>query len=426
MNRITALLKGSAVITFGTVIGGILSYVYSSVMGRMLGPADFGDLGAINSYFLLTTAISGGLLTVTMYFVSNLFAKKDIAGISYFHQKFSKVVVLGSVLITMLALFSIPYASKFFAINNQQALGLALSSIVLALVLTVNRGVLQGTQRFDQLAVSNITEYLVKLIAAVIFIKVGMGLSGATFSIFIGSLGALTLSWVVLKRMLKGETTVRSKGEYFPQKREVLLYFLPALASNFALLLLMNIDVLLAKKFFLPEIAGQYVAVSTVAKIIFYISGPITSVMFPLIAAQRSRGEKHVQTLFGAILITLIGSGVLLVLYALFDREIVRVLYGNDYLELASLLSISAVLVISLSLVNLMSQYFLSIQRYWFIAEMLVIGLILITYTSLKIPQNVAVLLDQLRLGFIALLGVMVVDYLILKRNQLKSLLFQR
>lgn len=423
MSRFTALLKGSAVVTAGTLVAGALSYVYSAAMGRMLGPADFGDLGAINAYFVLSTAVGGGLLTVTMYYTSSLFAQNDVAGINRFHSKLSRIVFFASLILAGVAILTAPITARFFSISSEKSLVFALISIVISLLLVVNRGVLQGSQQFGQLTNSNIVEYAAKLVAAYLLVRFGFSLSGATLAIPLGALAAYWLTSSVLKRSFAKDNNEFSRSETFPSKKELTMYFLPALASNAALLLLMNLDILLVKKFFEAELAGQYVAVSTVAKIIFYITGPITAVMFPLIAAQRSKGEKHYHTLFGAGLITVAGSAIILLVYSLFSNQIVSLLYGASYRGQAHLLPLSAVLVVALSLVNLMSQYFLSIRRYWFIIEMSVFSVGLLIYGLINKPAGIEATLRYLAIGFTWLIIAMLFDYLFMKRSQLKKLL---
>ncbi len=424
MHRFKSLVRGSAIVTLGTLASGVLSYAYSALMGRLLGPADFGDLGAINAYFILLTSVGGGLLTVTMYYTSALFARHNISGISRFYKKFSSYVFWGSLTLGVLAIVAAPLTAKFFSITDQRSLAFALTSIVFTLLLVVNRGVLQGTQKFGLLAVSNICEFGVKLVAAYFLVKAGFALSGATLAIPIGALAAYLLTVVTISRLTKNSNDSGS-DKSFPTRREITLYFLPALVSNIALLLLMNLDILLVKKFFDPVLAGQYVAVSTIAKIIFYITGPITAVMFPLIAAQRNKGEKHYHTLIGAAAITIAGSALVLIVYAAFDQKIVEILYGSSYRSQAWLLPMSALLVIAISFINLMSQYFLSIQRYWFVAEMLIAAVTLLIYFLVKTPVSIESTLRYLLFGFSGLIVVMGADYLHMKRMQLKSLIYK-
>jgi O-antigen/teichoic acid export membrane protein len=423
MNRFSALIKGSAVVTIGTLVSGVLSYAYSSLMGRMLGPADFGDLGAINAYFVLLTAVGGGLLTVTMYYTSSLSASGNLVGVARFYRKLIKIVFLASLVMTIIVVLTAPLVADFFSIKDSRSLAFALSSIVASLLLVVNRGVLQGSQKFGQLTISNILEYGIKLVVAYILVRAGLALGGATLAIPIAAISTFLITFLPLRQVLKVDSSKQQEAtSHFPNKKEIALYFLPALASNALLLLLMNTDILLAKRYFEAEIAGQYIAVSTVAKIIFYITGPITSVMFPLIASQRSRGEKHYLTLVGSAIITVLGSMLILALYAVFDKEIVTALYGAQYQALSKYLPISAILVILLSLVNLMSQYFLSIQRYWFIAEMTVVSVIVLAYSLITATETIDSMLNRLVLGLSGLIVIMAVDYLIMKRRQISEI----
>src|SRR3989338_6008032 len=64
------LLKHSMIVMAGTVMVNIINYGYQLMMGRLLGPADFGVLGALFSLITLITFSFNSIRTMMTKFAS--------------------------------------------------------------------------------------------------------------------------------------------------------------------------------------------------------------------------------------------------------------------------------------------------------------------------------------------------------------------
>src|SRR3989344_4146763 len=77
------LLHHSLIILAGAMIVNLLNYAYQLVMGRLLGPEEYGVLGALFSLIYIITFSFGTLKTVVMRFSAGYIAKKKLGKVKY-------------------------------------------------------------------------------------------------------------------------------------------------------------------------------------------------------------------------------------------------------------------------------------------------------------------------------------------------------
>ena len=133
---------------------------------------------------------------------------------------------------------------------------------------------------------------------------------------------------------------------------------IPLLAS-IGLVGLINIDVILVKKFFDSDQSGLYAAVSLLGKIILYISGPISLVAFSFFTGHESKSKSKKILIVTAI--TFICFGLLSVMgYYYFSESVVTYIFGTKYLEIAPIIFLAAIFGALHSLVTLFTQYLIA------------------------------------------------------------------
>ncbi len=419
--KIHNLVRGSVVVTLGTVLSGALAYIYSSMVGRMLGPVKFGDLGVIISLLTILTSVGTAILTVTMRYTSEFYTKNDLVGVARIHKRLARLTLYLSLILTVVCLLLSPFFGSLLAIHDRAALFIAVFTIVLSLMVIVNRGALQGIQRFPAMSFSLIGELILKLLLTYAVLRAGYGLVGVAASMLVTGMFSYWLTGYFLRDLLKAEENVTASSEGVTRK-QLWQYAWPTVITTFLLLLAMSIDVMAVKKFFSPETAGQYIAVSTIAKIIFYVTGSISTVMFPLITEQQTRGEKHYGTLIFSVLFTLLGSLILLGTYYIFQEKIVTALYGEEYRALGHLLPEVGWLVVWLALVNLLVNYFMSIKTFKFTIYFALITVAEVIALYLH-HDSIEEVVRVLQIGTGLLFALMLVNYLLMKRSQITNLL---
>ncbi len=414
------LLSGSSIVFVGTIIASFFSYLFNMLMGRMLGPSQYGEMAAILSLLTMLSVGGGAILTVVMRYSSELNALGKNEAIKKLFLVFSRYLIIAALVIFLVGSIFSGGIAYFFSIERPVSIVIGLAGFFFGFPILVSRGILQGLQKFLPLSILNITEMSLRLVLGILFVKIGFAVNGAIGATIIATGIVYLLTLLPLKKLL-WQTSSRSKGEnYRFDKKELLNYSLPALISSVLLAVSLNMDVLLVKHYFSAEQAGLYAAVSTIAKIILYVTAPIISVMFPMISEHQTKGSKHYQVFLFSLLLTMIGSFIILGAYMVAPAKIIALLYGTGYIGLYSLLPEIGIAILFYSLVNLLVNYYLAIKDFVFIWAFILVIIGQVIAISLWHPSLVAVvrvLISAQALLFILMLGY----YFYTKKNQLTS-----
>ena len=102
----------------GTLVGGVGGYVYHLLMGRMLGPADYGILASLISLVYLLGIPLGVLNLVVVKFVAGFKGKKDFDSIGSFFRIVNRKVLIFGLLLLLLILALTPLMSSFLHLDS--------------------------------------------------------------------------------------------------------------------------------------------------------------------------------------------------------------------------------------------------------------------------------------------------------------------
>jgi len=387
------------------------------LMGRMLGPAQYGEMAAILSLLTIVAVGGGVVMTTTMYYSGEMYGRGNIAGIKKLAQIFSKFVFMMSIFFFLLGIILARPIANFFSIEHVVPVIIAFASFIFGFVILVNKGILQGTQRFVAFSLIGILEMVLRVFLAVIFVKIGLALSGAIAAAVIATaLAYLATYWPLSKlwHNIKAEDTT----DFHFDRHEVTAYTTPVLITTLLLAIILNLDVILVKHYFPTDQAGLYAAVSTVGKIILYLTAPIISVMFPMILEKKSRGQKHFKMLLFSLGLTVIGAVLVLAVYSAAPTAVVRILYGSGFIELSYLLPQLGIFILFYTLINLLANYFLAVKNFIFIYFMSA-GLVLVLIWTALSHTSIAGMIRIFTISDALILMAMISYYLYDKRKQL-------
>ncbi len=419
------LLSGSSVLFIGSLIGSLFSYVYNMMMGRLLGPELYGELSTVLSLTMILSVVGVTLSLITVQSANELYHQGKGGALVQFVSRMNRYTSLVGFSLIVLLLALIKPLTNILSLTSLIPALLVAVSIFFSLLLTVNRSVLQGLHAFVTLSVSNIVEMVLRLGSGILLVLLGFSLNGAVMAIVLATGLAYLLSFVsVAARMKKvasggGEDT-RLPANFFKDllKGPVV----PTFCATLLLIVLLNADIILMRMFFDNRTAGLYAAVSTVGKIILYLTTPIISAMFPLISEKRTKGEKHYQTFLFAIALTLVAALGLLAVYMVVPGLVMKTLYGAAYTELYYLLPQVGLFILIYSLVNLVVNYNIIIRDYFFLAVLLfVLGLayVLVLTHHDTVEEVVRMLVLSTGIGFTLVMA----RYFYSKRAQVAQLI---
>ena len=139
---------------------------------------------------------------------------------------------------------------------------------------------------------------------------------------------------------------------------------MPSALTLFSLTSFITIDTLIVKHFFDPKSAGIYAGISLLGRIIFFLSSPIGTVMFPLVVQKHTKQESIRSTFILAMLMVFLPSIVLTIGYFLLPNLVIGLSLKNDqYLSGASLLGFMGIYMTAYSLLYLLANFYLSIKK---------------------------------------------------------------
>lgn len=361
------LLTGSLIVFIGSNLVNVLNYFYHLFMGRLLGPANYGELVSIFSLTGLLMMIPGSAnLTITKFVSANKTDKDTQAVINWFYKK-SYYLALILVAVTVVLL---PIIGTFLNINMSWSLFMIPFLILFGIPTLFNRAILQGLLKFNQSIVSVIGENLIKLVLGIGLVLLGWSLTGA----ILGVLSSAALGWI-LSLLFLNKFRIKDAGERDIPLKEIYKYTVPILLQSVAATSLISTDIILVKHFFSPVDAGLYAALSTLGKVIFFCSGPIGTVMFPLVSKRSSRKENFYQVFLLSLVLTGIISFVILTGYFFVPQIAITMLYGSSYLGVSGNLVWFGVFITFYTLSSLITSFFLSLGKTWVVILTLVSGL---------------------------------------------------
>ena len=255
--------------------------------------------------------------------------------------------------------------------------------LLLAFVVPTTRAILQGLQLFKSLTWNFLIEALIKTSLGAALVLTSLKIYGALGAIVVASLIAFIVSFLPLRFIFLH--TPRNKIKDY----KIISFALPVLITLFCLTALYNVDIITVKHFFPAKEAGLYSALSKLSQIIFFATGTIAAVMFPMVAERHKKGEDHQHLLKQSLKIVGFVSGIGVVAYFLFPKLIIKMLFGYSYLVISPLVGFSAITMFFLSLDNILISYYLSIHKFKFIyiliaASVLEILLILTRHSSIR------------------------------------------
>jgi O-antigen/teichoic acid export membrane protein len=347
------LFSGRAIMILGSNLANFVAYLYHLVIGRLLGPSSYGELSAVISFLGLILVSLNFLGLVIVKFVSS--AQEGERAIIY---KWISVLAnrLG-IILAIVFLVTTPFFSNFLHIDYltfmliTPILGLSVPSFVY-------RSFLQGMMKFREVVTTTNLDFISRLILGIFFVYFGL----ETFGAILGIVFSTLFSFFLLRHYLSSYR-YSTNGEKFKNSKALLKYAAPIFLATVGTNSIFSTDVVLVKHFFTPHDAGIYASLSTLGKIIFFGAGPISAVMFPLVSQRFSHGGAYRKIFILSFIMALtICLGVLLV-YWLFPKISIRLLFGSDYLEGSTYLVWFGIFMTFFTLGSLILNFYLSIEK---------------------------------------------------------------
>lgn len=322
------VVNGSIVMLLSTTLVSLLNFAYNVVMARMLGPSRFGHVTAMVTLLMLASAVTLAFQLVCAKFVAR--NERPGAKAAVYRSLRYKAWILSVALGGALFAARNPVAGYLHLPDGDIPAVLAIG-IAVYVPLGVRRGAMQGLCSFGRLSVSFVIEAITRFLAGVILVGVGYGVLGAVGAISAAVVAAYFFPPLGPELRAKSEPGIPAS---FGEGIQAIVFFVGQVIIN-------NIDIILVKHFFTPELAGLYAAVALVGRLVYFASWQVVSAMFPVSAAAKPKDEDP--HLVSWSLLAVLGISVLFVLIlSLFPHLVIQTILGVSFHQGEPLLALYA------------------------------------------------------------------------------------
>ncbi|WP_153796739.1 oligosaccharide flippase family protein [Foetidibacter luteolus] len=349
------LAKEGAMLFISTLVVNLGNYAINLLLGRWLGPADFSEVSLLVTLMLMLSFWALAFqLTGAKYAAEYIGDNKP-----YLLPQLSRwlrdlALKAGLALAILLAGLSF-FWKDFFQTVSFLPFMIFGAGMPLYLLMSVNRGILQGQTKYSRFALTYQAEMWARLVISVLLVWLGFGINGVAWGI--------TLSFLVTLFVSRVKFDGISKKEILPDTKKISRFLLMILVYECSQILINNSDTVLVKHFFSPQDAGLYAALALMGRIVYFGTWTVVTMLFPAVIRLEKEGKPH-SRYFAAGLAAVAGmAGVIVAASYLFPVWAVNILFGAEYLSIAPLLWQYALATALFACANVFVYYHLSLNR---------------------------------------------------------------
>lgn len=359
----SASLRHGAALGIAMMLAGGMDYAVNVVAGRWLEPVQYGVFISVTAilqiWLLLTLTIRIVIAFYTVELKTQENAEARVG--SFLRQCWLWAGKWGLVATGLMALCS-PLLARQLHLPNSWPL-LAGSLMVLMLFLReATYGVLQGGQAFAGLGVVQVAMAGLRLLLSAALIWLGGQAVGAILGQPLSCALGLTLAlWWLRPYLFAGNGSAAS------YRRVSWHYSVHTFLGLTIFGVLTNLDAVFVKRFFSPQVAGNYGPVVTLAKMSLFLPWALGIILFPKVAQRQATGRDPRPILFFSIIAALAPGGVLTVIYFVAPRILVTAIFTGAYSDPGVVLGLVSLAATLYSGLNIWLNYSLSLNRAAFV-----------------------------------------------------------
>jgi glycosyltransferase involved in cell wall biosynthesis/O-antigen/teichoic acid export membrane protein len=335
-----------------------IALAYTIVFARMLHSSGYGSLAALVSTFLILSVPGSALQMTVAREVSRSVAAGErypAAGVWGWLSTLFVVTICASVVSVLLRS---PIAHAVGVPELPWAAAAAVPAGCLWLILSVQRGALQGLQRYKLVGFSLVGEAFMRLTAGLVLVGLGAGVTGA----FLGTTLSIGVVAAVLTVPLLRAAGPHSEHHERPLRALVGRAWAPV-AALALIAILQNIDVIVVKHVADKDSAGAYAAAAVIAKGIIWVAVGLGLYLLPEAARRTRMGLDARPVLVRTLALVAFVSLPAVLLYVVGARPVLVAVFGDAYAGGAGALPLLAIAMSLLACAYLSVQYLLALER---------------------------------------------------------------
>ena len=250
-----------------------LAYVFTVFAARVLAPHAYGELAALLGVVLVGAVPATGLQTTAALALGASPGRTRAVA-----RRVHATALGGAGAVVFVGALSIPVVDALLRLPDPLAMAWVLVLLVAHTLLGAYEGVLQGTGRYVRMAAVTSCFGVAKLAGGVLGLLVGQTPTAALAGMAIGASGGAVAGWW-------GAGRPGLERGFGPTARAAVR----ASGALLGFVLLLNLDVLLARHHLPGDSAGEYAVAAVFAKVAFWLPQGVGVVLLPRLADATSR-----------------------------------------------------------------------------------------------------------------------------------------
>jgi O-antigen/teichoic acid export membrane protein len=396
-----------------TLVNNAIQLAFTVVFTRLLGATGYGTLAALVSAFLILL-VAGQSVQVA--------AAREAAMDRLGHPEAVRATLRSWTLRLLVALVVVTAASILLRVQIAAAIGVdeapwgaaaILPTGVLWMLISLQRGALQGLRAYGPVGVSIIAEAVGRLLCALALVGAGLDVTGAMLGTPMAfAIVAVGLEVVLYRRI----GPVRRDAGEVRSLRGLLGDGWVPIVGLFLLASLQNVDVIVAKHQLASDAAGSYAAAAVAAKSVVWVAIGIGLHLLPEATRRAAAGLDPRAVLLRALVILAAVAAPALLIFAAAPELLMRLAFGPDLTQASGALLLLGAAMTLLAVAYLTVQYMLALHRTHFLwvlaviaaAEPVILGLAgrgIVTFAAIVFGVQCAAAGSVLALGLRARSG---------------------
>jgi O-antigen/teichoic acid export membrane protein len=354
-------VRHGALLFLGASLGSVGLFLFRFVAAHELSVEDYGVLATLLAVIALVAQSAAVGTALIARLSAQIHALDDPAKL----RRLGNLVLLGCAFAlgagVLAAAALTPPLTAFLHLTSTQAVAMTIALCAMGVVLALQRGILQGVQRFKIYSVSQIVENWGKAAVASGAILAGWGFTGAIAAQIVAAVAAIAYAGFGLKSLV-GKPDARLGVE----TRELLHVTLGAGSAYLASAMLIQIDMILARHFLSPFAAGIYGIAVLPARAVVTVMYFLPTMLLPKTVAHSAQGRSAGRLLLNVMAIAIVVWASALAAFRVAPHAIIHLIANNAYASAEPLIFPAGVSGMLYSLANTAINYRTAFNRFFF------------------------------------------------------------
>jgi O-antigen/teichoic acid export membrane protein len=342
-NSLVKIASGAGIVFIGSLFAKVLGYFYVLILAR-LGSYKYGLFNIGFGVFTIISLISllgldaGVLRYVSFYKAKNDKSKIKGAIISSLQISLTLSLLLSSIIFI--------FASKIANIFHDDQLIIILKILIIGVPFFVLGSIfINALRAFHKIGYAvgtrEVIEKIVNVLITLLLLYIGLGLFGAALAYVVAMFSTFILTFYLLeKKVFSIFNNIRIS--YY--RNEILKYSLPLLFTSFFFMIIRWVTTFILGYLENASYVGMYNVALSTADLMYLVPIALTTLSFPIMTERYSKNKsKDLKYIFNTTTkwVFLIALPIYLI-FLFFSKNILGIMFGNEYSNGALTLSILA------------------------------------------------------------------------------------